>query len=174
MNRLRWFFLMISVSLISSIALAQNPLVQTKPAEDPLQEIVKKCRSLNHMSMIRCIDLENRKEGALKPQQPAEMANPTLPDDNSISKGEKVYQQHCLSCHGIEGKGDGGMSVYFGKPVSDLTTAQVQGKTDEQLYQVISGADYPMPGFEHYLSKEDVWDSINYLRTLTALQDDKT
>ena len=43
-------------------------------------------------------------------------------DMGKIDIGKAEYEQKCIICHGILGKGDGAYSVMLKKPASDLTT----------------------------------------------------
>ncbi len=43
-------------------------------------------------------------------------------DTRKIDIGKAEYEQKCIICHGILGKGDGAYSAMLKKPASDLTT----------------------------------------------------
>lgn len=178
MKRLFFLAILISVAIFSSLIFAQqNPKVQTKAVSDPKQVILRKCMGLGHFSMMMCVEEEAKREflGEAQSKPVAEMPvptkNPIPADDLSIARGEKIYERHCLSCHGVEGKGDGNMSVYFAKKAADLSRSELDKKDDVYIYTKITAGNYPMPGFEQHLSEEDLWHAVNYLRTLSALQD---
>ena len=86
-------------------------------------------------------------------------------DEDGI--GEELYAQHCKSCHGKEGYGDGTKSKELDTEMRDLTGEEVQGQNDGELfYKAIIGRD-EMPNFEKKIrDDEDRWMVINYLRTL--------
>ena len=42
-------------------------------------------------------------------------------DLNSLSRGEVLFQKHCVSCHGLKGKGDGPESKKLKRKPADLT-----------------------------------------------------
>lgn len=87
-------------------------------------------------------------------------------DEDGI--GQELYAQHCKSCHGKEGYGDGTKAKELETEMRDLSLEEVQGQTDgELLYKSIIGRD-EMPNFEKKIrDDEDRWMVINYLRTLT-------
>ena len=86
-------------------------------------------------------------------------------DEDGI--GEDLYKQHCRSCHGKEGFGDGSKAKELETAIRDFTSEEVQAQTDGELYyKSIIGRD-EMPNFEKKIrSEEDRWMVINYLRSL--------
>ncbi len=150
------------------------------------QEIIKKCSGLNHWLMIRCVELENQgKEGRPLPTRMTEQyrsladlakeINPIPPTKKSIEQGKTVFYQYCYSCHGMEGKDNGPATEYLGRPAADLTGADVRKENDGVLFWKITEGNIPrpMPAFRAFLTKEDVWNMINYIRTLSPKEKQK-
>ena len=144
------------------------------------QAIMKKCAGLGHWLMIRCVELENQgKNGRPLPTRMTEQyrsladlskeVNPVPFGKKSIERGKTVFYQYCYSCHGMEGKGIGPGAEYVGRPVADLTDINVRKESDGVLFWKITEGNMPrpMPVFRSFLKKEDVWDMINYIRTLS-------
>lgn len=86
-------------------------------------------------------------------------------DEDGI--GEDLYKQHCRSCHGKEGYGDGTKANELETEMRDLTIEEVQGQSDGELYyKSFIGRD-EMPNFEKKIrSEEDRWMVVNYMRSL--------
>ena len=86
-------------------------------------------------------------------------------DEDGI--GEELYAQHCRSCHGKEGFGDGSKAGELDTEMRELPSEEVQAQTDGELYyKSIIGRD-EMPNFEKKIKDdEDRWMVINYLRSL--------
>ena len=86
-------------------------------------------------------------------------------DEDGI--GEDLYKQHCRSCHGKEGYGDGSKAKELETEMRDLTSEEVQAQSDGELYyKSIIGRD-EMPNFEKKIrGEEDRWMVINYMRSL--------
>ena len=95
------------------------------------------------------------------------MKNPNANDQDAEKIGKDLYSQHCKSCHGKEGYGDGNKAGELDTEMRDLTTEEVQSQSDGGLYyKSIIGRD-EMPSFEKKIpSKKDRWLLINHLRTL--------
>jgi len=81
--------------------------------------------------------------------------------------GEDLYKQHCRSCHGKEGYGDGSKAKELETEMRDLTSEEVQAQSDGELYyKSIIGRD-EMPNFEKKIKgEEDRWMVINFMRSL--------
>jgi mono/diheme cytochrome c family protein len=63
--------------------------------------------------------------------------------------GAELFRNHCASCHGIAGRGDGPMSPAMRKPPADLTKfAAMNGGVfpTERLRRIIDGRDVPSHG----------------------------
>ena len=102
------------------------------------------------------------------PAKYASMANPTdASDAEDMAVGKNLYMQHCKSCHGKEGLGDGPKSAELDTPSGDFSTSEFQAQPDGALfYKTKEGRD-DMPSFAKKISDdEDIWMVVNYLRTL--------
>ena len=71
--------------------------------------------------------------------------------------GERLYQVHCLACHGESGKGDGPMRDQLDLAIPDLTTIAARNDGDfpaDKVHQIIDGR-YETPA--HGTRKMPVW-----------------
>lgn len=94
--------------------------------------------------------------------------NPIPPTSESITRGLGIYQQSCVICHGVTGKGDGPVGVTLSPRPSNFEIHMPPGiHTDGQLLDWISSG-FPgseMPAFGNGYSEDELWDVINYIRT---------
>jgi len=97
----------------------------------------------------------------------AKVANPIPASAESVASGRRIYRRMCTLCHGPEGKGDGGGAGGGGVP-ADLTAAHWRyGGSDGELFSVIhDGTSADMQGYAEQLSDTDIWNLVNYIRTL--------
>ena len=84
-----------------------------------------------------------------------------------VSRGEELYAQHCQTCHGETGVGNGPAAASLVPPPSDLTL-HARWHPDEQLDWFISRgvAGTAMPGWADQLDARARGDVIGYLHTL--------
>jgi mono/diheme cytochrome c family protein len=80
--------------------------------------------------------------------------------------GKALFDQHCGTCHGPRGRGDG--LEIAGANVADLSSAATQRKLNVELLATIHEGrpGKVMPSWEYRLSKERSIDVLAYIRTL--------
>lgn len=100
------------------------------------------------------------------PEKYEKMKNPVEATSASLEIGKQLYNQHCKSCHGKEGLGDGPKAAQLDTPSGDFTDESFISQSDGALfYKTIEGRD-DMPSFKKKIpDEEDIWNVINYLRT---------
>jgi len=94
------------------------------------------------------------------------MKNPIATSDVSIKAGQALYIKTCAACHGKTGIGDGPKAKSLKTTVGDFSKAVSQNQTDgEHFYKTKTGRG-DMPKYEGKMSDEDIWNIVNYVRTL--------
>ncbi len=92
----------------------------------------------------------------------------------SIVAGHAVYEQHCVACHGIDGRGDGPAAKTLPVPPANLTAAHLWMHSDGELFWWLAhGMRTPegvqaMPGFAGILDDDQRWAAIDYIRAHNA------
>src|SRR2546426_7281825 len=89
----------------------------------------------------------------------------------SIASGMAVYRQHCASCHGATGAGDG---TAMRAPV-DLRSAPTSRRHAGEIYWLVGHGitGRGMPRFDNRLDEARCWDVINFIRALGAADESK-
>jgi mono/diheme cytochrome c family protein len=101
------------------------------------------------------------------PDKAAKTPNPIKSSSESIAAGKALWMQHCSSCHGKTGLGDGSKAAQLKTQPEDLSTAAMQAQSDGSLFYKISEGRTDMPSFKKKLpDAEDIWDLVIYMRTL--------
>ena len=101
------------------------------------------------------------------PDKYKNMPNPVKSDATSIATGKELYTQHCKSCHGTKGKGDGPKAAQLDTESGDFTKPAFQSQTDGAIFYKTTEGRKDMPSFKKKIADQnDVWAVVNYLRTL--------
>ena len=95
----------------------------------------------------------------------AKIENPVEKTPESIAAGRRVYVRMCDRCHGPAGKGDGSTT---GEQPSDMTDETWEfGASDGEMFSAIhDGTSIDMDGYVGRLSDTDIWNVVNYVRSL--------
>lgn len=107
---------------------------------------------------------------------PGSLRNPVASTAQSIAAGKLLYEANCAACHGnlAQGAVKAGITLSIieeqrGKQPPDLTDDQWDhGSTDGDIFTAIKRGLPPtmMPGFDGRMSDDDIWNIVNYLRSL--------
>ena len=91
---------------------------------------------------------------------------------NEMARGKKIYEIDCALCHGSNGNGKTDLAKDMQLTLSDLTDPKtLEGKTDDQLFDLIRKGKDKMPGEEPARAKnEEVKAIIQYIRTFSKDQ----
>lgn len=101
------------------------------------------------------------------PDKYLKMANPVKSNAEALSTGKELYVEHCQSCHGKKGLGDGTKSATLKTEPGDFSTAAFQSESDGALFYKIAEGRKDMPGFKKKIpDQDDIWSVVNYIRTM--------
>jgi mono/diheme cytochrome c family protein len=92
-------------------------------------------------------------------------ANPAAYSSASVAKGKATYMRLCPECHDDDGKA----LAQTLAPAADLTDPSrwKYGTTDAHLFRSIrDGAGAAMPVFGNQLSTDQIWDLVNFIRSI--------
>ena len=100
------------------------------------------------------------------PADKAKVTNPIKSDAGSIASAKTLWSQHCASCHGKTGLGDGTKAAQLDTAPPDFSKSATQGQSDGSLFYKTSEGRDDMPGFKKKIpDQEDIWNLVNYMRT---------
>ena len=96
--------------------------------------------------------------------------NPVRFSQQSVDAGKELYGKTCVPCHGAGGKGDGPVATNMTVKPADLTAARLKhGNSDGEVFTNIKEGippDMKMRAFKTKLSDTDIWNVVNYIRSL--------
>jgi mono/diheme cytochrome c family protein len=82
----------------------------------------------------------------------------------TFADGGADFKAKCAACHGATGAGDTTMGKNL--KLKDLSSAEVQKQSDEELSTVIGKGKGKMPAYDGKLSKDQISDVVKFIRTL--------
>ena|SRR5215469_5420948 len=98
----------------------------------------------------------------------AKGTNPVKATAESLAAGKKTFGMDCAMCHGKEGAGDGDLVADMKLKLKDLRDeATLKDVSDKELFDLIDKGRGQMVGEEGRLKPEQVWNVVNYVRSLS-------
>ena len=102
----------------------------------------------------------------LVPDAQKSKVNPLKGDAGSLANGKTLYNQHCKSCHGTKGKGDGPKAAQLDTPSGDFSKPEFQNQTDGELFYKTFEGRKDMPSYKKKIPEANgIWAVVNYMRT---------
>ena len=91
------------------------------------------------------------------------------PTPESIADGKKIYGYDCAQCHGATG--DGKTDVAKDLKIPDLTDPSLlKSRTDGEFFYILKNGRGDMPPEGDRVKSEQLWDLVNYVRSLARKQ----
>jgi len=83
--------------------------------------------------------------------------------------GMNLYQQYCQVCHGVDGDGDGIMTMLMGiMPMDHTNPNETNSLNNEQIVKsILDGKGRYMPAWRGILNQTDVEALVSYIRLLS-------
>ena len=105
--------------------------------------------------------------GAKIPPEALKVVNPVKPTAASIAVGKKKYGYDCAMCHGADGDGKGDLAIDMKLKMIDYRDpATLKSVTDGEMFYVIKNGNGQMPSEADRLKDEDIWNLVNYIRSI--------
>jgi len=98
-------------------------------------------------------------------QAMAELVNPLPRTADVLARGQRVYMNTCVVCHGPKGDGQGYIVPIYPTP-PQLFSEKVRNWPDSRIFHIISRGQNLMPSYASQILPEDRWAVIHYVRAL--------
>lgn len=92
-------------------------------------------------------------------------ANPIELTTQVLQRGQKIYENFCLVCHGVTGEGDGSLIPKYPNPPS-LHSQRILDLKPADVYTIITEGKRDMPSHAGQISEEDRWKLIYYIEKI--------
>src|ERR1700723_1405729 len=102
------------------------------------------------------------------PPEALKVGNPVKPTAASLAVAKKKYGYDCAMCHGTDGDGKGNLAIDMKLKMPDYRDpAALKSVTDGEMFYVIkNGNGGEMPSEADRLKDEDIWNLVNYIRSI--------
>jgi len=94
-----------------------------------------------------------------------ELSNPLPRTAEVLGRGQRVFMNTCVVCHGPKGDGNGYIVPVYPMPPS-LLSDKVRAWPDGRIFHIISRGQNLMPSYASQILPEDRWAAIHYVRAL--------
>lgn len=94
-----------------------------------------------------------------------ELTNPFQPTSENLARGQYVFSNYCVACHGTTGAGDGPMIPKYPNPPA-YQTEKSKSLPDGTMFHVITMGRNNMPSHAAQVPADDRWKAILYIRKL--------
>jgi mono/diheme cytochrome c family protein len=99
----------------------------------------------------------------------AKMKNPVKSTPESIAAGKTTYNNYCKFCHNEDATGNGALAPKDTHPPNLIDAKWDHGSTDGEMFENIKegiGPKFDMKPMKAKMKDEDIWNVVNYLRSL--------
>ena len=87
-------------------------------------------------------------------------------DSAAVERGERVFLNFCLPCHGATAAGDGPVIARGYPAPPSLLAPNALAMKDGQMFHLLTFSQKNMPGYARQISREDRWKVIAYVRSV--------
>jgi cytochrome c5 len=106
------------------------------------------------------------------PQEDIDKKNPVKATPESIEAARKIYGYDCAMCHGAKGDGKGDLVESMQLKLDDWTSpTTLAGKTDGELFYIITKGKGKMPGEGERAAETMRWNLVNLIRSFAKKDD---
>jgi len=99
------------------------------------------------------------------------LKSPLPTDPRVVRSGQILFYNRCVQCHNPGGYGYGTVGQYLVPHPPDLASSLVQNITDGAMFWHITMGQGKMPGFRHWLTPNERWATVAYVRSLKGSKD---
>lgn len=94
------------------------------------------------------------------------LKNPFIGNVNATKDGKLIFNQMCVLCHGLQGKGNGEAGLSLERKPANFLALKVINETDGNIFWKITHGKAPMATYEELLTDDQRWKLVNYIREL--------
>ncbi len=97
---------------------------------------------------------------------PMKLVNPVPDNPRMVARGSERYRFYCIQCHGPKLDGNGTVGQSFAPLPANLTSPQVQDKSDGEIFYEIRFGFNRHPPLYATATDDETWAIVRYVRSL--------
>ena len=109
-----------------------------------------------------------QKSNWVAPESSNNLTNPFKGDASATADGKKIFEQMCVLCHGLLGKGNGEAGLSLERKPANFLALKIINETDGNIFWKITHGKAPMATYEELLTEDQRWKLVNYIRHLES------
>ncbi len=102
------------------------------------------------------------------PKYANDIKNPLKGDVKAVVAGQTIFNQMCIVCHGVGGKGNGVAGVSLTPRPANFLSKSVIGETDGAIFWKLTEGKPPMASYKDLLTEDQRWKLVDYIRQLQS------
>lgn len=110
------------------------------------------------------------RSAAITFEQAGSLQSPFARNPQTLDRGRQVFRVNCAMCHGADGRGTSFIAQRFSQsqavPPVDFTGDRARGRSDGELYWIVTYGLGNMPRFANMLTDDDRWAVVQAVRSL--------
>lgn len=100
------------------------------------------------------------------PAYSSSLKNPFAGNQKATEEGKEIFNQMCVLCHGVSGKGNGEAGLAMQPNPANFLALSVKEQTDGAIFWKITSGKVPMATYFEILTDDQRWKLVNYIREL--------
>jgi mono/diheme cytochrome c family protein len=102
----------------------------------------------------------------IAPEFSNSLKNPFTGNASATADGKIIFNQMCVLCHGLQGKGNGEAGLSLVRKPANFLALKVINESDGAIFWKITHGKAPMATYEELLTEDQRWKLVNYIREL--------
>ena len=108
------------------------------------------------------------------PPEELKRENPVKPTEASLAEAKKLYGYQCAMCHNENGDGKSELAESMKLSLKDYTSPDaLKDFSDGALFYLLDKGRGKMPAQEGRMSAHQMWNLVNYIRSLSKKSGEK-
>jgi len=116
--------------------------------------------------LLGCNKIKAQEIDWMAPAYTNTIENPFKNDPNAYKGGKEIFEQMCVLCHGLSGKGNGEAGLTLERKPANFLALNIINEPDGAIFWKLTTGKAPMASYRELLTDDQRWKLVNYIRVL--------